>query len=71
MLPEHLKLAIFRAEVVPPLADAVCFINGDKGDPGVAEEVKSGRLNEPFGGDVEKFEFAAANAGGDESFFGA
>ncbi len=56
------ELAVFGAEVVAPVADAVGFIDGDGADAGVAEGVVQGGppTDEAFGGEVEHVEVAIA-----------
>ena len=53
-LLQDTKLAVFRPEVVPPLADAVGLIDREEGRPGLAQPLREAGHHEPLGGDVEQ-----------------
>src|ERR1051325_9159391 len=61
------KLAIFGAEIVAPFADAMRFVDGDKGGIPFFEIVEEARKHEAFGGDVEELERIVVEAA--EAFF--
>ena len=57
---QNAELAVFRAEIVPPHADAMRFIDGDGGDAAVLEKIEESLHQQPFGRHVEEFEPALA-----------
>ena len=52
------KAEVFRAEVVPPLGDAVRFIDGHHRDFELLEPLDEVFIHEPLGGDVEQLQRA-------------
>ena len=54
-LSEH---AVLGPEVVAPLADAVCFVDGEARDFHTGEPVLAGGAHEAFGGEVDEVEVA-------------
>ena len=66
------EIAIFRAEVVAPLADAMRLVDGEQGDPRVRQHLAEARRRQPFGSDIEQVELAARQRAPDGSgVFGA
>ena len=59
------ELAVFGTEVVPPLADAVRFVDGEQADGGVVEEAQETFAYQPFGRNVEQFQTACGDVVGD------
>jgi len=55
---EFAELAVFGAEVVAPLGDAVGFIDGEEGERDLAEPVGGAVHDGAFGGDVHEAVFA-------------
>ena len=56
---DGLDAPVARAEVVPPLADAVGFVDGEEADADAGEAVGGSSAFEPFRGEVEEPNFAA------------
>ena len=52
------ELAVFGAEVVPPLADAVGFVDGKQADGGVVEKTQKAFGNQAFGRNIKQFQTA-------------
>src|SRR5690348_223980 len=70
MLLEDFQPAVLGAEVVAPLANAVGFVDRDERQLRLLEELKRALGQQPFGGDVDELQFAAANLLGNEAAFG-
>jgi hypothetical protein len=66
--PRHLRKtveqrtqqAIVGAEVMPPLAHAMRFVDREQGDVGLVEQLREALLARPLGRDVEQVELARA-----------
>ena len=54
--------SVLGSEVVPPVADAMGFVDGDGVEVDVVKESEEARGEEAFGGDVEEVEFSGAGA---------
>ena len=52
------ELAVFGAEVVAPLADAVCLVDRESLHAHFSEQIKQPRVDEAFGGREEQPQFA-------------
>ena len=52
------ELAVFGAEVMPPLADAVGFVDGKQADGGVVEKTQKAFGNQAFGRNIKQFQTA-------------
>ena len=52
------ELAILRAEVVAPLADAMRLVDGEQRDLDVREHLQEARRRQPLGRDIEQVELA-------------
>ena len=63
------ELAIFRAEVVAPLADAMRLVDGEEGDGRVAQHLLEAGRHQAFGGDVEQLQLAGIELVADVALF--
>ena len=48
------ELQIFRAEIMPPLADAMRLVDGEQRDLHAVQHLQKVRHHQPFGRDVEQ-----------------
>ncbi len=51
---EKLELAIFRAKIMAPVADAVGLVDGEGADAGLLQKALEALQSEPFGRDEQK-----------------
>ena len=58
---QNAELAILGTEIVPPLRDAVRFVDGEERDIGRGEKFQQARLHEPLGCDIDQVEDAGAH----------
>ena len=63
--PNRPKLAVFRAEVMPPLRNAVRLIDGDTGDVRFFQQRQDTVLDESFRRDVKQLDLPCADASND------
>ena len=61
-LPDFLEAAVFRAEIVAPLADAVRLVHGQSGDVPVLQPRQEIRQHQALRRDVEQLVFAGVDA---------
>ena len=61
---QEAELAVFGAEVVPPLAHAVGFVDGEQADFGVVEKAQEAFAYQTLGGNVEQFQVACLDGVG-------
>ena len=64
-LAQLAELHVFRAEIVPPLGDAVGLVDGEQGDRQLLEPVEEAVAEQPLRGDVEQVEFTGMQPGQD------
>ena len=60
---QHRELEVLRPEIVPPLGDAVRFVDGEEGDPGPVEQRQRALAHQAFRRDVEEVDRARARVG--------
>jgi hypothetical protein len=58
---ERADLAVLGPEVVPPLADAVRFVDGDEGAAEILDEAAESGEGESLGGDVDELVFTGTD----------
>jgi hypothetical protein len=59
---QQVELAVFRAEVVAPLRDAVGLVNGEQGDGAAVEQAQEALHQQALGRDVEQVVVAVEQA---------
>lgn len=58
-LRQHAEFPVLRPEIVPPLRDAVCLVDGDERDRQPFQHREEAVHHQPLGRDVEEVELAA------------
>ena len=61
-LPDFLEAAVFRAEIVAPLADAVRLVHGQRGDVPILQPGQEIRQHQALRSDVEQLVFSGVDA---------
>jgi len=57
-LVQHRQAQVFRPEIVPPLRDAVRFVDGEQRDAAAFKQLQAAVGQQAFGGDVQQVELA-------------
>jgi len=60
---ERAKQAVILPEVMPPVTDAVRFINNEKGDRAFPEKLKGSFMTQSFRSNVEDFDLTGSDPG--------
>ncbi len=53
------QLQVIGPKIVPPLRDAMCFVNGEQGNLGVRQQIKAARRRQTFGRDIQQIQLTA------------